>query len=145
MKKIISILLLSTSLSFSQELTKNSDTGKFEYIEIVNEKTDNESFKSKLSDLGYKDFIETNNSIKSQGFFNEQVMGFVVEIFYDTTIEFKDDKYRIKINNVLVKDNRGTYVLEDMGGYQKKWLKKFNQKLPEIIEKLKKESVKSDW
>lgn len=145
MKKIISILLLSTSLSFSQELTKNLDTGKFEYIEIVNEKTDNESFKSKLSNLGYKDFIETNNSIKSQGFFNEQVMGFVVEIFYDTTIEFKDDKYRIKINNVLVKDNRGTYVLEDMGGYQKKWLKKFNQKLPEIIEKLKKESVKSDW
>lgn len=146
MKKITLILLffISTTMN-SQELKRNSDTGKFEYIVVVDGNRKVGSIEQRLKDLNYSDITNSTKEITGRSQINEQVMGFVVELFYTATIEFKDDKYRIKISNVNVKDTKGNYVLEDMGTYQKKWLKKFNNRLPEIVEKLKTDSQKSEW
>ena len=142
---VLLIALFITVFAYSQELKENTDTKKFEYIEVVEQKRTVESFNSRLKSLGYKEIETSEYEVQGQGQINEKVMGFVVELFYDATIELKDEKYRIKITNVLVKDVKGTYILEDMGGYKKKWLKKFNKRLPEIVSQLKKENTPDKW
>lgn len=146
MKNLIFLIMVLISVtSISQELEKNPDTGKFEYTEVVDQTRTVVSFKDRMTSLGYKNVETTETSASGNSLANEQVMGFVVEMIYDAVIEVKDGRYRIKITNVHIKDTKGTYILEDMGGYQKKWLKKFNNRLPEIVSQLKKENAPDKW
>ena len=146
MKRLALLTILFVFYAGSaQELKKNLETGKVEYIEIVEEPRDIPTLQKRLSELGYKNIAAQTASVKGRGLVNEEVPGFVVEITYDAILETKDSRYRISIANVTVKDKMGVHNLEDMGGFQKKWIKILNSKMPEIITKIKSKSSAKDW
>jgi len=148
MKRIFLFLVMVTGFLSAQQLTKNSD-GRFEYIETVGQKRTIDEIKVRLSELGYKDLSASESSVSGTGYINDQVNGglasFGVEMRYDLIVDVKEDRYRITVKSVHVKDHKTDYILEDMGRYQKKWLSKFSDRLPAIITSAKEQSKSKDW
>lgn len=144
MKKITLLLLLITYSGFGQEISINPDNGMYEYTEIVDQPRTVDSLKETMNNLNYTDIEVNTNSIKGSSVITSSVNWLPVQIFYDAVISVKDSKYRIKISNLVGKDEKKSYNYEGMKGHKKKWQKKFNEQLPYIISKLKKEVTNND-
>lgn len=145
MKKILLLIfVLATVTCFGQELKLN-DSSKYEYTEVVDKVLEKDSFVKKLKELNYTDLEISESEIIAYNFVSESIMSFSVEMKYRTTIEFKESRHRIKISNIIIKDHKSTFNLEDMKSQQKKWVKNFNSKLPKIISDLKDNNNNDDW
>jgi len=138
MKLLLSFFLLCSVLSNAQELSKNPDNNIYEFSQVINNAVTSEKALSQLRELKYV-IIETGESfIHAEGSFSHMVMGnFPVEIRYNVIYEFKDDRYRLKINRFVLQDKNPVAVpLEDMKSHTKRWIKKINEKLPDIVKAL---------
>lgn len=129
-----------STFTFGQELSKNAETGIYEFSKIINsdQSVTIETFEKKLLRLNYSDIITTENSLSSEGTFTHLVMGnFPVEIKYRLIVSFKESKHKILLTRFIVSDQKAIPVpLEDLKSHTKKWIKNINKKLPDILKAL---------
>ena len=148
MKNIIKLLIFITVLNVSaQELSLNESTNFYEFSKIVetNDEKIQGKFSQRFKQINLENIEINENSINGKGFTNHLVGGFAtVEIHYSVKIDFKEGKYRLTITNFKLTDKNGSNPLEGMRSFKKKWIKKINKKLPEIITNIEKVDEKLD-
>ena len=92
-----------------------------------------------MTALSYEDLNASENSLSGQSYFTKNIYGSAMEVHFNTVIDFKADRYRITFNKFFVNDVRyGQYTFEDMKkSNRKRWIDLVNEKIPEIISRLK--------
>jgi hypothetical protein len=144
MKKMFLLLLIFSSLSYSQKITLNVDSKLYEFQEIKESSNLNLEFiEKKLISLGYSDIVTTDSSVIGKNFFSVIIMGTPLQVFYNVEFEFKDNRHRLTIRKFIIDDKRWSPVpLENIKSGKKKWISKINEELPKIINSF---NDKSDW
>ena len=141
-KTIFTLLLISTFLTYGQEVKMNETLKIYEYTHVKEFDGGIESrlelFDEKMQELNYSGTEKSDDGIKGENFFTKMIMGSAMEVHYNTLIKFKDGRYKLTINNFRIKDERyGTVAVETLRkGAQKKWVKFINTKLPQVVANL---------
>ena len=94
-----------------------------------------ELFVEKMQELSYDEIEKIENGIKGENFVTKMIFGSAMEVHFNVLIKFKDDRYKLTINNFRIKDVRyGTVAVETLRkSSQKKWMEFINEKLPQVI------------
>lgn len=147
MKKILFLLLFVCANIYSQKLSLNESTNFYEFSKIVetNDEKTKGKFIKRFKQINLENIESSEKSIKGNGFTNHLVGGYAtVEINYTVKVDFKKGRYRMTITNFKLTDKNGSNPLEGMRSYKKKWLKKINKKLPEIISNIENLNTKEE-
>jgi len=162
MKKLIVLILLCCNVTLAQKLSKEQRQEKleeskkkdsselsmnqtlriYEYTHVKKFEGEIQTrlklFFEKMQELNYKETKKNEEGIKGENFITKMILGSAMEVHYNTLVKFKDDRYKLIINNFRIKDVRyGTVAVETLRkGSQKKWVKFINEKLPQIIANL---------
>lgn len=144
MRKLILLFLVTSS--FSQEITLNEDLKIYEYAHIK-DYSDSEkiqSFYNQLKELSYYDIELSDDNVKGKNFVTKMIMGSAMEVHYNVIISFKENRYRLLINNFTVKDVRyGSVAIETLKkSSQRRWVAFINEELPMIVKKIE---TSNDW
>jgi hypothetical protein len=144
MKKII-LLLLVTSLGYSQEIAMNDMSYLYSYSHV--KENENQDliieFENSLKGLGYSNIQKSENNISGDNFFSVIIMGTPVQVHYFVFLEFQQKKYKLTVNKFVLEDRRWSPVpLENIKNGKSRWIKKINENLPKIITSIEK---KADW
>ena len=143
MGKFYILLFFISTTCFAQSVELNPETEIYEVVIIDSLDTAPEdrleSFKKQMTALSYENVNASENSLSGQSYFTKKIFGSAMEVHFNTVIDFKDDRYRITFNKFYVNDVRyGQYTFEDMKkSNRKRWIDLVNQKIPEIISRLK--------
>lgn len=152
MKKITLLLTLLLTIFQTtiqaQEVSLNEQSNLYEYSNVSEyekgkaEKID--QFSNKMKELNYSNINSTDSDVKGENFFSKLILGSAMEIHYNSLILFKEDKYKLILNNFRIKDVRyGTMPLEGLRKKSlEKWVELINEKLPEIVSNLE---SSTDW
>ena len=145
MKNIIkAILFLFISNLTAQELELNESSNFYEFSKIVEFKDVNikQKISKRFGEINIENINKDENSISGKAFTNHLVGGFAtVEIHYSVKIEYKENRYRLKLTNFILTDKNGSNPLEGTM-LKKKWIRKINAKLPKIIQNI--ENINND-
>ena len=143
MGKFYILLFFISTTCFAQSVELNPDTKIYEVVIIDSLDTAPEdrleSFKKQMTALSYENVNPSENSLSGQSYFTKKIFGSAMEVHFNTIIDFKDNRYRITFNKFYVNDVRyGQYTFEDMKkSNRKRWIDLVNEKIPEIISRLK--------
>tara|TARA_R110002111_G_scaffold258647_1_gene327916 strand:- start:636 stop:1085 length:450 start_codon:yes stop_codon:yes gene_type:complete len=141
-KTIFTLLLISTILTYGQEVEMSETLKIYEYTHVKEFDAGIDSrlelFEEKMQELNYSGTEKSDDGIKGENFFTKMIMGSAMEVHYNALIKFKDGRYKLTINNFRIKDERyGTVAVETLRkGAQKKWVKFINEKLPQVVANL---------
>ena len=141
------LVLLGISLaSFSQKLSLNESTNFYEFSKIVktNDGKIKEKFIKRFKQINLEDIESSEKSIKGTGVTSHLASGIPIAIMYLVKVDFKEKKYKLTLTNFLLEDQRGKHPLEGMRSYKKRWIKKINKKLPEIISNIENLNTKEE-
>lgn len=148
-KSALMLFLLGISLaSFSQKLSLNESTNFYEFSKVVKAKDSliKDKFLKRFKAINLKNIKDQSTSITGKAETTLFSVGYPVPINYKVKIEFKENRYKLVLTNFVLTDQRGNGPLESLGSYKKRWIKKINKKLPEIISNIEKVNNKSeDW
>ncbi len=146
-KNVLMLFFIGISLvSFSQKLSLNESTNFYEFSKVVEVENDsiNKKFTKRFKQLNLEDIEISEKSIKGIGVTSDLVFGIPVVIRYIVKVEFKEKKYKLTLTNFLLEDQRGKHPLEGMKSFKKRWIKKINKKLPEIISNIENLNTKEE-
>lgn len=139
---IFTLFLISTIFTYGQEVEMNETLKIYEYSHVKEFNEEIESrlklFEEKMQELNYSEIEKSNDGIKGKSFFTKMIFGSAMEVHYNVLIKFKDDRYKLTMNNFRIKDVRyGTVAVETLRrGAQKKWVNFINEQLPQVIANL---------
>ena len=149
MRKVIVLLTIFISTNFySQKLALNKPTNFYQFSKVVEVESDsiNKKFTKRFKQINLKDIEISEKSIKGTGVTSHLTLGVVIAIKYIVKVEFKKNKYKLTLTNFLLEDQRGKHPLEGLKSYKKRWVKRINKKLPEIISNIEKLNIKEvEW
>lgn len=138
MRNLLFFLLLFGFSSKAQiKLNNNLNLYQYNYIESSHIKTI-DSYKKKLIESGFNDFILIDNNLYAKNFFTKMIYGSAMEIHYSIKIEKLENGFEILFSNFKIHDSRyGTVALEELKNKaQKKWIDEINQRIPEILNRI---------
>lgn len=149
-KLLLSFVILLISINSFGQLTLNSSNNFYESSKVILTKDSEmiDKLENRFNEINLTEIKRTKNKLTGHGFTNHLVSGFAnVEIKYKVRIDFKESKYKLTLTNFTLKDVNGEIPLEGAGNFKKKWIKKINKKLPEIISNIEnfQTSESSDW
>jgi hypothetical protein len=147
MRRLLLITFLFISIHTSaQQLSLNESSKLFEYSHVKEGDKTVDQQRARLEELGYKNITADPNKVSSEGFTSHLVGGFAtVEIRYNTRYEFKEGRYKLTLTNFVLTDKNGSQALENLGSYQKRWIKTLNKKLPGIVAQLENGVSDNNW
>jgi len=139
MKNVVLFIYVFTFFGFSQELTLNEELNIYNYEVVkdlqitVAERLD--IFEKKLKELNYNNIVKDETSIKSESFVTKMIFGSAMEVHYNVYIQFKEDRYKLLLNDFTVNDVRfGKVAIETMKkSSRKRWIGFINKELPQIL------------
>ena len=147
MKATIILLLITASL-YSQELKLNQEINLYEYSHVKNLDVEKSAkidlFLTQLRKLNYTNIESGTDFIKADNFVTKMIFGSAMEVHYNLLLEFKENRYKLLVNNFKVKDLRyGSVAIETLKKRSTgKWVGFINEELPLIISNI--ETV-DDW
>ncbi len=136
------VLAVISESSFAQQVSMNETLKIHEYSHIkeVNDGINDRLavFSNKMKELNYSEIDEFEDGIKGENFFTKMITGSAMEVHFNAVIMFKEDRYKLTINNFRIKDVRfGTVALETLKkSSQKKWVQFINEQLPQVVSNL---------
>jgi hypothetical protein len=147
MKATIILLLITASL-YSQEVKLNQEINLYEYSHVKNLDVEKSAkidlFLTQLRKLNYTTIESGTDFIKADNFVTKMIFGSAMEVHYNLLLEFKENRYKLLVNNFKVKDVRyGSVAIETLKKRStRKWVGFINEELPLIISNI--ETV-DDW
>lgn len=148
MKKLfLYFLIFVSSSSIAQELVLNSETNIYEFTKVV--ETDSigfykDMFVKNFRKLNYKNIVVEDSYISAETFYTKIILGTTIQVNYQVLIDFKEDKYKLRINKFVMDERRWAPIpLENIKSGKKKWVANINQNLPIIVKAL--ESKSDNW
>jgi len=147
MKATIILLLITASL-YSQELKLNQEINLYEYSHVKNLDVEKSAkidlFLTQLRKINYTNIESGTDFIKADNFVTKMIFGSAMEVHYNLLLEFKENRYKLLVNNFKVKDLRyGSVAIETLKKRSTgKWVGFINEELPLIISNI--ETV-DDW
>jgi|GEM_PF-3642774 hypothetical protein len=142
------ILLLITANLYSQEVKLNEEINLYEYSHVkdldVEKPAKIDLFLTQLRKLNYTNIESGTDFIKADNFVTKMIFGSAMEVHYNLLLEFKENRYKLLVNNFKVKDVRyGSVAIETLKKRStRKWVGFINEELPLIISNI--ETV-DDW
>ena len=142
------ILLLITANLYSQEVKLNQEINLYEYSHVKNLDVEKSAkidlFLTQLRKLNYTNIESGTDFIKADNFVTKMIFGSAMEVHYNLLLEFKENRYKLLVNNFKVKDVRyGSVAIETLKKRSTgKWVGFINEELPLIISNI--ETV-DDW